>query len=422
MWMPLLLWGLVSLGHAQDRLPTRTRVEGFFGGSWMCENVSRSDVERTDCMAVPSYQILWGNVSELEPVFLEVAFQEMAKRSHNQAQCLNTFFNRYFPPARESVWNRRGPPRLHTPSSYLAKRDYEAGAEAAASAVASPFNQMAWEKFKEVRDNLRGLIALRDDRQSQLRIMGLARDPQDRSSAEAARLLRQEELRREVAVINEGIRIMVAQVPMGSMENVHDAIISMAKLEALPTQETFTSTLRENLQRLHDNIRPALAALDSAVRPDGLYTLARHDRIALATAGGAATILGSLSGDPALQEKLACRMRAYYVNGPRTTRVLELIALTAGSFGVGAIASAPLRMMANLTINAGTVVQIQAAIQDRCLTPTYVVGTGSCDAEYWAQNSIQVASSAMCAAAVIFATGSAGMEVARYFPRGLIKQ
>lgn len=416
MWFLLLTVLFSTPSFAQSGLPTRTRIEGFFGGSWMCDSVSMDDLRRVDCQATPNYAVIYENVRDIESVFQEVLFQQAAKTGHEQTQCLNTFLNLYAPPVRESFLTPGTRLRVHTPSSYQAQQEYQAGALAASQSVSRPFNQMAWDKFKEIRDNLRGLIQLKADKQSQLTAVRMGADPGDHSRAESLRRQRQATLQSEVAAISDAIKIMVAQVPLGTMLDVYSVIMDMASEDNLPSQATFENTYRDSLLRVRDGIRRSVKSYDSALRSDGTYNLDRQHRLALAQGGGVKELIQSGVRDQDLRDKLSCRMRAYYVSGPQTTRIVELLALTAASFGTYSIASAPLRLMANLSVTGATAVQINYAVQDRCSQPPVVAGTGSCDAEGMAAAATHEASMAMCAASIIFSVASGGMEIARFFP------
>ena len=418
----IFLTALLSLTWGQAEISTRTHIEGFFGGSSSCENVDYGDLRDLDCRGIPTYQINWPGInnSNLEAVFQDIAFQDMAKRSHDRAQCLNSFLNLYLPPAPPSVLDPRVRRRLRvrSPSDILPERQYQQGMEENRRAVADPFNQTAWGKFQEVFPNIRGVIEARSRWQQELATARMGRDPQDHSETQANIQRRIGELQGQISAADDGIRILAAQVPMGSIENVYSAIMILTANPFMPSQQTFNNAFSAALLTTHQQIRPALSFFNRARGADGLYTLARQDRIALASAGGPATILSALEGDQDLREKVSCRMSAYYIEGPATTRWLEMLVLTGASFGVGAIASAPLRLLASLGVSAATAVQIRFAIQDRCQTPNVVIGEGrSCDANFWAQNSVQVASGAMCAAAVIFSTVSGSIELARFFPR-----
>lgn len=423
----VLLIALATLAQGQTPgLPARTRVEGFFGGAWQCENVQMTDLRDLDCRAISTYQVNWAGVNQgnLEAVFQELAFQDMAKRSHDRAQCLQQFLARYLPPAPASMLDPRArrEVRITMPSDVLPAQRYQEGQEAARRAVSEPFNLAAWQKFREVFPRIRGVIEARRNWEQELTTLRLGRDPQDHSESQRRLQQRIGELQGLIAAAGDGIRILAAQVPMGSMETVSEAIAILTANPFMPSQNSFNEAYAAALLRTQQQITPALSFFNRARGSDGLYQLERQDRIALASAGGPAAILGALEGDQDLREKLDCRMRAYYINGPATTRWLEMLVLTGASFGVGAIASAPLRLMASLGITAGSAIQIRTAIQDRCQTPNVVVGEGrTCDADFWANNSLQVASSAMCAAAIIFGSASGAYELARYFPAFLIR-
>lgn len=412
----LVLTLISTLSFAQSGLPTRTRIEGFFGGSWMCDPISLNDVQRVDCQAVPHYQVIYGSLDDLEPIFSEILFQEAARTGHNQVQCLNTFLNLYSPPVRPSVLDPRNRITLHTPSSYMAQQEYEAAALAASQRVSRPFNQTAWNKFKEIRNNLHGLIQLKAEKESLLSSIRMGGDPGDHSAAETLRSQRQLELQNEIATISDVIKITVAQVPLGTMLNVYSVIMDMASQDSIPSRSTFENTYRDSLLRVREQVRRSVRSYDNALQSDGTYQLDRQYRLALAQGGGVRELIQNGIRDQDLRDKLSCRMRAYYVSGPQTTRILELLALSAVSFGTYSIVSAPLRLIANLGITGATAIQVNYAIRDRCTQPTVASGLGTCDAEAMAAAATHEASMAMCAATVIFSAASSGLEIARFIP------
>lgn len=407
---------LASVSFAQTSLPARTRIEGFFGGAWTCNGVTMRDLKEADCQIAPRFQVNYSvvGVKDIEAVFQEIAFQELAKRGHDEAKCLNTFLNLYSPPVADSVLDPRVPRRIMTPSSFMAQQEYRTKALAASRATSDPFNQLAWVKFQEVRESLKKLQELQWNLSNEIKARKTTIDPMDKSAAQWEMRKRIVLAQEELSLVEDGIKLTVGQIPLGGMVNIHQAMLQLAASPQPVAEAEFKNIFMNAVLSLKTGTRAAIKGFDEAMQKDGVYKLDREARLALAEAGGARELVQDLSNQE-LREKLSCRMRAYYVDGPRTTRILEMLALTAASFGVHAISSVPLRLMANLGIAAATVEQVKYSIADRCDKPIVFAG-GTCDGEYWKNATMYESGRAMCAAALVFNVVSSGYEVRRLIP------
>lgn len=370
----LILLVNISLFAQVEDAGLRTRIDGFFGNLSMCQDLELSDLHQVDACVqhytLPDITPALATMN-LDNYLEDLIFNELAKRSHDATNCQVNFFDSL----------RSGQEGL------LIDR--------------------AWEMFRSAAPRIRELSRLKARKENELSALGMAHDPMDRGPAELERQRRVREARTEIAALDQMMAAIAAEVPLGQHNLVRDAIIAHAERSGENLAPIlFRSAYFNSMTQLKNSAQESQRTFQGLRQTDGLYRISREEKITFTSSGQTEALIGRMDLAPEVRQRIICRMRALYLNGPRTTGALTTIGLVGAGFATGGIASVALRGVATLGVSTAAAVDLAYAVQDQCLAHTVNLSAEDnpqCNADQFVNSLISEANFNSCATTIVLA-------------------
>lgn len=374
-----LLLTLLLLTNAYGEVSLATKIEGFFGNHWACDETSKEELlYLSSCLdrpQDPSLKVILSlGTKVMEDYSEHLVFQELAKRSDANTQCQNTLLEKYQkdPSYRNSV------------------------------------DKNAYEIFKGIRDTLLQMAKEKRSKEELKASMVLSNDPLDRTVVEMNKRSAAQQVGRDIAALNYGIQSVIGNLPLGTYPAVQKKILQLALSKGAIDERSFQRVFSNEVQDLAPILKKAGDYFKEKKKKDGTYELDRTDKIAFVQSGQVNQLIQSVGSKDKLDKKLLCRLNANYKSGPKTASVLSSMALVGATAGLGAgpaVAVNTLRGALSLGMSAVAYGTQLHQIKNTCFDePIHVSASLSCNPNLLSKSALQHASKLNCGVSVAFAS------------------
>lgn len=383
-----------------------THLQGRLGGESRCTPASIAEARQLDCnINNYNYNGDPGRYpDQADQLTEELFFQSIAQRSHRSSQCHLQALDVYSTDAAEQA----------------------------------RFNQWARDAFRNIEEELRYYVRLRSEYREEIMWRRMALDHHDVSEAQWNSRRRIAELEQKVAELNLSMKALTAKVPLGNHAAVSEALIRLAEREQVSDAD-FRTAYRDKLQELRGEINRSVRYFNENRNADGTYRIDKDLKINFANSGQIDTAFESMNEGEAFSNSLQCRIEARYRTGHQITEIFKMVALAgatvlasevvipirAGAAALSA-ASAAARItymgaeFTLLALNGAVAATTISDVVRSCAGPTVLVSGQSdqnmaCDPHGRLNGMLQEASSAACAADILFTAAPGLMEARRGF-------